>query len=396
MSRPRPAQPSILVFLHSFEPGGVERVALRLAGAWAEAGAEVTVAMGRRGGPLAAEAPKGVGWAFARPFAFARHCESLWLVPHLVREVRRRRPDVLFCAGNTYAVVAVLARLILGRACPPIVCKVSNPLVRPDFGWPMRDFYRLWLRLQARFLDRFVALTEAMGPEAASALGLPRTRVAVIADPALRLADIPRRTAPRPARAGGGRLFVAVGRLAPQKDFALLLEAFALARRPGDRLVIFGEGRERRRLTRVARQLRIAEQVELPGHVDQVAAWLARADALVLSSRYEGAPAVVIEALAQGAPVAATDCSAGLREILDGEAFGVLAPLGDPRALAEAMDQAAARRFDVVAMRAQAAAFTVERAAPRYLALFAELAVARRASLVPSLTATPPPHRLGA
>lgn len=361
----------VLVFLHSFEPGGVERVALRLAGAWAARGADVRIAMGRRGGVLAPEAPPAVPIDFARPFAPARHFESLWLVPHLVAMVRRHRPDVLFCAGATYAIVAVLARLILGRACPPIVAKVSNSLDRRDYPAPMRWLYRRWLRLQTRFIDRFVGLAEAMRPEMSEALNIPNERIEIIADPALSLAQIP--SAPRAPDPAAGRLFVAVGRLSPQKDFGLAIRAFALGRGETDRLLILGEGPERPWLERLVLSLGVAGQVSLPGHVPDVGPWLARADALVLSSAYEGVPAVVIEALAHGLPVVATDCCVSMRGLLDDGAFGAVAPVGDAPALSKAMREVAGRTFDGAAMRARAREFTVERAAPRYLELMDRL-----------------------
>ncbi|HTI67199.1 MAG TPA: glycosyltransferase [Caulobacteraceae bacterium] len=370
-----------MLFLHSFDAGGVERVALRLAGAWAAVGCEVRIAMGRRGGPLTPEAPPGVPLDFAPPFAWARHGESLWLVPHLVAMVRRHRPDVLFCAGNTYAVVAVLARLLLGRACPPIVCKVSNSLDRRDFSPPMRWLYGLWLRVQTLFIDRFVGLAEGMRAELSQALKIADERIDIIDDPALSLNQIswgPARVPP----AAGSRLFVAVGRLTPQKDFSLLLRAFAIRPVEGDRLLILGEGRERPRLRRLARRLGVAHLVSLPGHVTDVALWLARADALVLSSRYEGVPAVVIEALAQGTPVIATDCCASMGALLGNGAFGQLAPVGDAPALSAAMRDFDGQAYDAEAMRTRARQFTVERAAPHYLLLMAHLQPSPRGAVV--------------
>ena len=380
----------ILLFLHSFDPGGVERVALRLAGAWAAAGCEVIIAMGRRSGPLVAEKPEGVIFEFAPPFALASHCESLWLVPHLASVVRRRRPDVLFCAGNTYAIVAVLARLLLGPTCPPIVAKVSNCLLRRDLRAPARWIYRRWLHLQTRHIERFIGLSEAMLPEMVRTLKLKFPRVDVVPDPALRLDDIPCSTVARPARRDGGRLFVAVGRLVPQKDFPVLLRAFALGCAAHDRLVILGEGRERGRLARLAHRLGISDQVDLPGHVSQVSDWLARADALVLSSRYEGAPAVVIEALAHGVPVVATDCCASMGQLLGRGAFGEMAAVGDVRALSQAMWRIGERSYDGAAMRRRAAEFTVERAAPRYLTIISDLIAATRRGEAPTGRPAPP------
>src|SRR5215218_1872397 len=102
----------ILLYLHSFEAGGVERVALRLAGEWAGRGEDVRVAIGRDSGPQRHHAPDNLIYDFARPSRLAAPFESLWMVFHLIAAIRRHQPDVLFCAGNTYTIVAVLVRLI--------------------------------------------------------------------------------------------------------------------------------------------------------------------------------------------------------------------------------------------------------------------------------------------
>ncbi|AGA90210.1 glycosyltransferase [Thioflavicoccus mobilis 8321] len=129
---------------------------------------------------------------------------------------------------------------------------------------------------------------------------------------------------------------VSVGRLVRMKDQATMLRAFALL--PTDcRLVIFGEGRQRQRLVTLANRLGIAERVSLPGHTDNPFSSLARADLFVLSSRFEGSPNVITEALAVGTPVVATDCPSGPREILADGRFGRLVPVGDHQALATAM-----------------------------------------------------------
>jgi glycosyltransferase involved in cell wall biosynthesis len=376
-------------FLHSFEPGGVERVALRLAGAWAEAGCEVVIAMGRRGGALAVEQPPGVLFDFARPNPSAARYESLWLTPHLISAIRRHRPDVLFCAGNTYAVVAVLVRLLMGPACPPIVAKVSNSLDRRDFGPVMRRLYGLWLRIQARFIDLFVGMAETMRPEMAAGLGAAPSRLAIVHDPALSLGDIEALAAAegrRRAPACAGRRFVGVGRLVRQKDFALAVRAFARLAGPEDRLILLGDGPERAALEGLAAALGVADRLELPGHVEDVAPWLAEADAFVLSSLYEGVPAALIEALAAGVAIAATDCSAAMTELLDAGALGRLTAPGDEAALAASMAAAAAEgASDAGAMRAMAERFTIERSGAAYLMLLRAAAASR----APAFSALP-------
>ncbi|WP_297508959.1 glycosyltransferase [uncultured Caulobacter sp.] len=370
-----PGRLKIMTYLHSFAAGGVERVALRLAGAWAEAGCDVVAVMGREGGPLSIEAPAAVRYLYAPPFAPAAAFESVWMVPHLIAMIRREKPDVLFCPGNTYVIVAVLVRLLLGRRCPPTVCKISNSLDRDDFSPWMATLYRLWLRIQARHIERFVGMAEAMRPELITALGVPPERVAIVEDPAISEADIPA-TAPAPRRADA-RLFLGVGRLNPQKDFALLIRAFASFAGPSDRLVILGEGPERRRLETLIETLGVASQVELVGHVVDTSKWLGRADAFVLSSKYEGVPAVVIEALAAGTPIVATDCCVSMGELLDRGRLGELTPPGDVAALARAMQRAPDRPREVEAMRAQARRFTIERSGKAYLELMGAVAAHR-------------------
>lgn len=354
---------SILLFLHSYEAGGVERVALRLAGAWQDAGYEVHIAMGRRSGPLTAEQPRNVTMHFARPSKLAAPFESLWLVPHLINVVRKQRPAVLFCAGNTYAIVAILARLLLGRECPPILCKISNTLMRTDMPYAGQLLYRIWLKVQGCLIDHFVAMADSLRAEIQTEMSVSEDRISIISDPAISENMI--KFVRRDNRAGG-RHFLGAGRLVAQKNYPLLLRAFASIAKPDDRLTVIGEGIERRRLERLAQHLGIREQLELPGHVADPLVWIARADALILSSEYEGLPAVLVEALAVGTPIVATHCSSGIDELLNGGELGIIVPGGDQWALATAMERICERDWDRNAMAAKAACFTVERSARKY------------------------------
>jgi glycosyltransferase involved in cell wall biosynthesis len=371
----------ILLYLHSFEAGGVERVALRLAGEWSSREHDVRVAMGRDSGPQHYHAPDNLTYDFARPSRLAAPFETLWMVFHLIGAIRRHRPDVLFCAGNTYTVVAILVRLWLGRNCPPTVCKLSNSLERRDLPPFARAAFGLWLRLHGRFIERFVGMAEPMREEIERCLGVDRERIEIIADPALKAAEL-ELLGETDCQPSPLRRFVAIGRMNAQKNFRLLLEAFASFAGPDDRLLIVGDGHQRARLIDLAHRLGIAERVAMPGHVQSVAEALAATDVFVMSSDYEGVPAVIIEALAAGVPIVTTDCSVSMTYLLDGGALGTLVPIGDAAALAAAMRSAPARdSVPVEAMRAKAAQFTIERSAGPYLdALRAEARSAIRSS----------------
>jgi glycosyltransferase involved in cell wall biosynthesis len=364
----------VMVFLHSFEPGGVERVALRLCGALAPM-VDVQLVMGRTEGVMATEAPEGLPLHVIGSGRFpTAGWETLWMIIVLARQIRAQRPDVLFAAGNSYAVVAVAMKLLFGRACPPIVLKISNDLGRADLPAPVRALYRLWCRVQGRLIDHFTGLAPPMAAEIAAAMRVPPARITIIDDPALGEADHARLAAIGAARGqpAPARRYVAIGRLAAQKNFARAIAAFALAARPGDTLAIIGEGGKRARLERQVAALGLSGQVRLPGHGDAVAA-LAAADVYLLSSDYEALPAVVVEALASGLPVVATDCCVSIRDLVGG--FGTVVPPGDTAALAAAMRAqplpGAATR---TAMAAAMQRFTITPGARAYAALFAAMA----------------------
>lgn len=350
---------TIMPFFNSLAPGGVERSALRLCAEWQkDPGLAVRLVIARPVGPLAAHLPPGL------PLESG---DDTGLTRLLVSAVRRQRPDILFAAGNTYAAPALAAKLLLGRDCPPIVLKISNDLDRPDMPYPVRWGYRRWLRLQGRYVDHATGLAEPMRAEIRDALHLPDNRITIIPDAALDTTDLARLAATNRTPAGHRR-YVAIGRLVPQKNFTLLLHAFALARSPGDTLAIIGEGSERLRLQQLVTRLGLADVVSLPGHGDVTSA-LAAADVFVLSSDYEALPAVVAEALASGLPVVATDCCVSMPALVG--RFGRLVPRRDAAAMAAAMvAQSPLSSAERAGATHAMAAFTAERAAPAYAALF--------------------------
>ncbi|OAN65613.1 glycosyltransferase [Sphingomonas sp. TDK1] len=295
--------------------------------------------------------------------------ETLWMIVTLPAAIRRLRPDVLFVAGSTYTIVAVAMTLLLGRRCPPIVVKVSNDLARRDLNPISRLFWRAWLRVQAHAAHHWVVMDEAMVPELPPVMA---RRSHVVHDPAICATQL---LPERDAREEGPRRFVAVGRLAAQKHFALMLRAFARVVQPGETLTIFGDGVERGALEALAASLGIADCVHFAGHVADAPARLPAFDVLLMSSRYEGVPAVVIEALAAGLAVVSTDCGAGLRSLLGEGRFGTIVPQNETL-LADAIRAAPVAAPDRSALLASLRRFTIERSAQDYLTLFVAAAAA--------------------
>ncbi|MDP5281405.1 glycosyltransferase [Sphingomonas sp. DG1-23] len=357
----------IAIPIHSFEPGGVERVALRLAEYWRGEGHDPVIVLGRSRGVCADIAPDLDYRVMREPFSTDRW-ETIWMIWSFVRLLLKEKVDVVFCPGNTYTVVCVATKLLLGSQCPPVLVKISNDLERRDLPKLVKPIYRWWLRAQGIALDGFVAIAAPMRAEVERELALPGNRVSVIPDPALSEYDLHQLSGARSARnAQVGCRFLTIGRLAAQKNQMLLLEAFARHARPDDVLVIAGDGPERDRLVKRANALGLRSQVRFVGHVDDVRALYAKADVFVLSSHYEGAPAVILEALAAGLPIAATNCCVSMEWLTGYGQFGVVVPPGNPDTLSVAMNVARHLRPDRTAMRRLAAGFTLESSGQLYL-----------------------------
>ena len=163
-------------------------------------------------------------------------------------------------------------------------------------------------------------------------------------------------------------MILAVGRLSAQKDFATLLEAFAkVARARLVRLIVLGEGEERESLSALADELGAASDVDLPGFAQNPYAYMSAADLFVLSSKWEGSPNVLVEAMACGTPVVSTNCPSGPEEILADGAYGPLVPVGDVDGLAEAMIELLDSPTPPQLLRDRASDYSVERSTKSYL-----------------------------
>ncbi|CAB3760341.1 glycosyltransferase [Paraburkholderia humisilvae] len=172
-----------------------------------------------------------------------------------------------------------------------------------------------------------------------------------------------------------------------QKDHRTLLRAYAKMVEHHDvaeDLVIVGNGAFRQELEGLAAELKIARRVHFVGHQDNPHALIAHARALVLSSRYEGMPMVLLEALAHGKPIVATDCPTGPREILDDGRAGILVPIGEADTMADALMRivadAALRDAMTASALARAQHYGIEQSNRRFAACVAAILAARRAA----------------
>lgn len=336
----------LAVFLPDLSGGGAERVMLNLAGGIAERGYRVDLVLAQADGAYLDDVPNSVRLVDLGQGRVGTRLKTARRLPALVRYLRRERPDTLLAALVEANVVAVVARM-LARAPKRLVVCVQNTQSqksgRSEFEGLQR-WHPIASRTAYHWSDMVVGVSQGVIDDLVENIGVPIDRTAVIYNPVI--TDQLRANAKaRPDHPwfepGEPPVIVSVGRLDEQKDYGTLLHAFKQVRstRPA-RLLILGEGGERRSLEALISELGLSDDVSMPGFVRNPHAFMASAAVYVLSSRWEGLPTVLIEAMYCGVPLVATDCPSGPREILmDGE-LGCLVPMRNPTELAANMARA--------------------------------------------------------
>ena len=393
--------------------GGAERATLTLAASLIELGYRVDLVLLRLGGSYRAAVPDGIRLYYHRlrtpDVEFIGYCrergidlrmlstgpleavKAWWFLRRrfprigdrlsrvraalgVARYIREAEPQLLFSALDLANDGSVLAAALTGRSVPVVISLRNNIGVR--YSQRQKSFARA---LTPR-ADAVVAVSQGVAADAIETLGLDARRVHTIYNPKP-LRDI-RRLAEDGVDhpwfdAGEPPVILAVLRGGPQKDWPTLVEAFGHARRniPA-RLAILGHLSEayRGELMALAVTLGIAGEIAFLGFDENPFRYMRRAALFVLSSRYEGLPNVLIEAMACGTPVVSTDAPFGPAEILEHGRWGRLTPVGDAPALARAIVQTLeSNAVPAEALRRRADDFSAERAVAAYDSLFSTL-----------------------
>jgi len=313
---------AILICLHDFSRGGTERIAIGLAANWAAAGRDVTILCGNEQGGLRDMVDPRVKVVTVDP-PIQRGLLSRW---RLGRAMARQlgKPDVIFLPGNFHLPLAPALRHADLHAV--IVLKISNPPLPQEL--PNR-IGRILFRHFAHGIDGFAALTAGLARDMAGLA--PGKPVQLLHDPVYLHPSSIRRVAP-----SGIFRILWVGRFEPQKDFGLALQTMAALTQPAH-LTMLGDGSLRGQADAMIAKLGLSDRVTRAGHVSNIDPYLANADVLLMTSHYEGQPAVIGEALANGVPVVSTNCSSALYEMMEIPEAGKIVGTRDPADLAAAL-----------------------------------------------------------
>jgi glycosyltransferase involved in cell wall biosynthesis len=396
----------IAFLLDNLAGGGAEQVLLNLARGFRERGYSVDLLVCDPRGKLAANVPDNVNLVLLKRAGMPASLldvaradlraailllgllirqgklpSSLRYLPLIARYLVEHRPAVLMSALPKSNINAILASK-LARVDTRVTLGVHIHLsaleaVARQQGKMRMHYLRPLMQHIYRNAEHLVAVSAGVASDAAEFLAVDPARISVIYNP-VAPHDLDARIAADPQHPWlsdtASPLILSIGRLVEQKNFPLLLHAFALLRRQRPaRLMILGgdpesakQQRRYQQLLALAGQLRVQADVELVRYVDNPYAYLSRASLFALSSRFEGFGNVIIEALLCGCPVVSTDCPSGPAEILDHGRFGTLVPIDDPQALAQAMQNGLDAPVDRAVLRARGQEFGVEAAVQRY------------------------------
>jgi glycosyltransferase involved in cell wall biosynthesis len=357
----------VSIFLTDLSGGGAERVMLNLANGFVRQGHQVELILVNLDGPYLDQLSPAVkvinlnsGRLFKSILALTRH-------------LRLSQPDVLFSALEDTNLVALWAAKIAGISTR-LVVTVHNHLSNESkyaTSFKRRFIPRLipWFYPWA---NAVVAVSQGVADDLAN-LGLSKHQIKVIYNPVVTPDLFERSIAPVNHswfQSGDYPIVLGVGRLTPQKDFHTLIKAFAQVRKQRSlKLVILGEGQERRSLEALVEQLDLTEDVDLVGFVDNPYAYMSKASICVLSSAWEGFGNVLVESMAVGVPVVSTNCKSGPAEILDNGSYGSLVEVGDVNALASAILQTLESPTQADTLKHRASQFSLDKALNSY-ALF--------------------------
>ncbi len=319
--------------------GGGQRSMLNLAHGMAESGYAVDLVLAQAEGVFLAEVREPV------QIVDLKASRALSSLPALVNYLRRERPCAMLSVFGYLNIIALWAWRIAGVRTRLFVNEQNTVSLEAGNASNWRS--RITPRLIKRFYpwaNGIVVVSQGVRDDLSQSTDIPAESIKVIYNPSVIAAEVHEKAqAPLDHpwfEPGQPPVLIAVGRLQIQKDYPTLIQAFAKVRQSRTaRLVILGEGPKRSMLESLIERLGLELDVSLPGFVMNPYAYMARASLFILSSRWEGLPTVLIEALCCGTPVVSTDCPSGPREILKDGHYGRLVPVEDANALASAIEE---------------------------------------------------------
>lgn len=357
----------ISLYLGRLAHGGIETCSLALSEVFLRNGHRVDLVVNGEGGYFYDDIPDGcrlINLNASRPRE---------LIYPLRKYIVGERPDLLVANGWPITAAAVISKMLSGGKTKLMLCERNDLRTTTLITDKDRKILKYFGRMLFRQADAVTAVSQGVAESLEATSGFPKERVSVIYNPLRRFEEtdfLPQDRELVEWWSSGSSKLLAAGSLSVVKDHDILLDAIRrVSDDRGVRLIILGEGGRRTALERQIEQQNLGGIVRLPGFRKDPYPFYKSADLFVLSSRSEGFPNVLKEALACGVPVVSTDCKSGPAELLQNGRLGTLVPVGMPDALAQGIVTALGETHDRAALKRRASDFAPEEIANRHLNL---------------------------
>jgi glycosyltransferase involved in cell wall biosynthesis len=363
---------SVLIFSPSLQPGGAERVALDLANWFSQKGIKVFLVLAKNLGGFTEEVGKNIS------IVDLKSNHVFQTIPKLISLIQDFQPTIIL-SFQTQANVAILVASLLSHLHIPVIpTEHSTISINLNRKGLLKEKLLLPLaRILYHQAPALISVSRKAADDLISTLHLDSKKVRVIYNPInlTKILNSSQMEYQHPwLTPGTPPLLLAVGRLTEAKGFSDLIQAISivLQKRPVN-LMIIGEGEKRTELENQIKTLGLENFVELNGFMANPYSVLSKADLFVSSSIWEGFGVAIVEAMACGIKVVATDCLSGPAEILENGRFGTLVPPGNPQLLADAILKSVDRTVISPDAKERANDFSIDKIGHQYLSLFEEV-----------------------
>ncbi|WP_069791620.1 glycosyltransferase [Cyanobacterium sp. IPPAS B-1200] len=263
--------------------------------------------------------------------------------------LREEKPDFLFSNIWLYNILVIIAKILANTSTNLTIIEHDHLLLgltkspkSKFFSKPLlTKFLPLLVRIFYPFANKIIAVSKALARDLEEEFNFENGSVKTVYNPIInnKLRETIKESINHPwFESEQPPVVMGVGRLSKEKDFATLIRSIALVRKHHTvRLMILGEGVERKKLENLIKELGLEDSVLMPGFVINAPAYMVKASVFVLSSIREGLSNVLIEAMTCNLPIVSTNSRGGVLEVLDNGKFGEIVPVGDPETMAYAI-----------------------------------------------------------
>jgi len=319
----------------TLEGGGAERVIVTLANSLYRSGYNVEVVLVNAVGSYLSELDVGlkvVNLSASRVF---------FALPALMKYLKSTSPHTLLATQGHVNALAIFSRILTRSSVRVLAREANTHSVNAIHGvsWKSKGV-NLVVEYLYKYADAIIAPSHGVADDLIEHTNVDVSKVSIISNPLdlEMIHALANEQIRLPFNVNETPMILGVGRLTKQKNFDLLIRAFAkVSEAVNYKLVILGDGEEREQLERLILELNLNDKVLLPGFVENPFSYMKQATVFVLSSRFEGLPNALLQAVAVGVPVVATDCPSGPKEILDNGRWGRLVPVDDSTSMKEAI-----------------------------------------------------------